>query len=101
MKNYDYTAAGNGKLRKKRDGQQSKGAQNSNALYTDLEVKSMREFRQFGLTYEELGKLFNCAKSTAAHICKGRTYADSPGPIAPGGYQQYNTSKRVKKVKYS
>ena len=45
---------------------------------TPEEVQAIRQLHAQGVSFEELARRFGCAASTAARICKGWSFSDSP-----------------------
>jgi hypothetical protein len=58
-----------------------KGAANPVAKLTNNQVKMLREYRKGGWSHNDLALLFHISPSRSCEICRGKAYADAPGPI--------------------
>jgi transposase-like protein len=58
-----------------------RGVEHYRARFTEAQVVAIREARQGGSSYAELGRQYSARSDTIRNLCLGYTYGDVGGPI--------------------
>lgn len=56
------------------DSYKREGTQNGNAVFTEQNIIEMRKFREQGMTYPELAKMYGCGCNTIGRIVRRESY---------------------------